>query len=313
MQHEEVTGGDQPAAARNEVAVGTPAEGCTAQSPPTQADGIQPWGTDAGIANPMRRGGVVGEKMEPQTYELAIVMPVHNEQDCIASVVRSWHDTLVTLGVDFVMLTIDDGSSDATGRVLQGIANDRIRVIHQTNRGHGPTILRGYGEATRLAQWVFQCDSDDEMPPDAFPQLWRVREQYEAVFGYRQARRQSAGRKFISMCSRATVHLAFGKGVRDVNTPYRLIRSDVLRPIVERIAPDTFAPNVIISGALARASADRQPAGAAPAPADRHRLHREMEAVEGRVPFVWTGGILSPAFQGRRSQRTAPIRRLHAE
>ncbi len=196
---------------------------------------------------------IVEDRGESRLYELAIVMPVHNEQECIASVVRSWHNTLMMLGIDFVMITIDDGSSDATGRVLQEIANDRIRVIHQANRGHGPTILRGYVQAAKLAEWVFQCDSDDEMPVDGFPSLWEVRHQYEAVFGYRQARRQSVGRKLISLCSRATVRLAFGKGVRDVNTPYRLMRCDVLRPIIDRIPADTFAPNVIISGALARA------------------------------------------------------------
>jgi dolichol-phosphate mannosyltransferase len=195
----------------------------------------------------------VTERRERRTYELAVVMPVHNEQDCIAVVVRSWHDLLRRLGVDFIMLVIDDGSTDATARVLQEVAADRIQVSRQTNRGHGPTILGGYREATRRARWVFQCDSDDEMPPDAFPRLWQVRDQYEAVFGYRQAVRQSLGRKLVSAGARATVRLAFGGGVRDVNTPYRLIRSDVLRPIVDRIGPDTFAPNVLISGALARA------------------------------------------------------------
>ncbi len=195
----------------------------------------------------------MGETAGHRTYEMALVMPVYNEQDCIASVVQSWYNVLTESGVDFLMITINDGSRDATGKVLQAIANERIRVVHQTNRGHGPTILWGYREATRLADWVFQCDSDDEMPPEAFPLLWEARRQYEAVFGYRQARRQSMGRKFISLCSRATVRLAFGKGVRDVNTPYRLMRSDVLRPIVDRIPPDTFAPNVVISGTLARA------------------------------------------------------------
>ncbi len=251
----------------------------------------------------------MGATTERRTYELAVVMPVYNEQDCIASVVQSWYNLLLESGIDFLMITIDDGSRDATGQALEGIANDRIRVIHQTNRGHGPTILSGYREATRLAQWVFQCDSDDEMPPEAFPPLWQARRQYEAVFGYRQARRQSMGRKFISLCSRATVRLAFGKGVRDVNTPYRLMRSDVLRPIVDRIPPDMFAPNVIISGALARGAADRQSPRAAPAPANRRRLHREMEAVEGRLSLLRPGGVLSPAFRCRRDQRTTTIGR----
>lgn len=195
----------------------------------------------------------MGVEQEKRPCELALVMPVYNEQECIASVVRSWHDLLAELTIDFVMIVINDGSRDATGAVLEGLTLDRLCIRHQANCGHGPTILRGYEEAVSRAPWVFQCDSDNEMLPEAFGSFWHLREQYDAVFGYRQARRQSTGRKVISLCSRATVRLAFGAGVRDVNTPYRLIRSEVLRPIVERIAPDTFAPNVIISGALAHA------------------------------------------------------------
>jgi hypothetical protein len=91
------------------------------------------------------------------------------------------------------------------------------------------------------------------MTPDSFPQLWARREEFDALFGERVGRSQSAGRRIVSAGSRATVRLLFGGGVADVNTPYRLIRAGVLREIVEQIPPDAFAPNVIISGALARA------------------------------------------------------------
>ena len=47
--------------------------------------------------------------------------------------------------------------------------------------------------------------------------------------------------------------MLFGKGVQDVNTPYRLMRAAILKQIVEQIPAGTFAPNVIISGAVAQA------------------------------------------------------------
>ena len=40
-----------------------------------------------------------------------------------------------------------------------------------------------------------------------------------------------------------------------MNIPYSLIRSDVLIPIIALIPDDTFAPNVAISGALAKTGA----------------------------------------------------------
>jgi len=190
------------------------------------------------------------------SLELALVMPVYNEQACIAGVVRSWREMLDGMGIRYRMLVLDDGSTDGTGAVLDAFAaEDGVEVIHKPNSGHGPTILRGYRRAVCLADWVFQCDSDDEMKPEAFPALWAMREQYDALFGVRAGRKQGAARRLISACSRLTVRMLFGRGVEDVNTPYRLIRSRALAKIIERVPDDTFAPNVIVSGALCRAGA----------------------------------------------------------
>jgi hypothetical protein len=81
--------------------------------------------------------------------------------------------------------------------------------------------------ATRFsrATWVFQCDSDDEMSPDAFPKLWNRREKYDAVFGFRAGRAQNAARRFLSGGSRCGDKNAVRRGVRDVNVPYRLMRA----------------------------------------------------------------------------------------
>jgi len=189
-------------------------------------------------------------------HDLALVMPVYNEAACIGAVVDAWREMLGRTGIDFLMIIVDDGSNDGTSRILQDLSDDdRIRVIRQANAGHGPAVLHGYRQAIQSAGWVFQCDSDDEMSPDSFPALWAMRHQCDAVFGYRLRRKQSLGRRLISWCSRATVRVLFGRGIKDVNTPYRLLRTSTLQPILEHIAPDAFAPNVIISGILALSGA----------------------------------------------------------
>jgi dolichol-phosphate mannosyltransferase len=48
------------------------------------------------------------------------------------------------------------------------------------------------------------------------------------------------------------VFLLFGKGVKDVNVPYRLIKASLMKQIIEQIPADMFVPNIIISGALAK-------------------------------------------------------------
>ncbi len=188
-----------------------------------------------------------------RTLDLALVMPVYNEQECIEAVVKSWYAMLEQTVPEFRMIVINDGSRDATEAALAGLGHlTRLQVINKPNSGHGPTILKGYWLAVREAHWVFQCDSDDELPPDAFPRLWQQREQYDFLFGTRGGRVQNTGRLIITRGSRLAVRLLFGPGVRDVNTPYRLMRADLLADILTKIPPDAFAPNVIISGLAAR-------------------------------------------------------------
>lgn len=183
--------------------------------------------------------------------ELAVVMPVYNEEGCIGEVLSSWRHAFHASGIDFVMLVLNDGSTDRTGQILDGFGRDeRIHVFHQANQGHGPTILDGYRRAVPLAEWVFQCDSDDEMPADSFGRLWEVRREADAVFGCRQDRRQTLQRRLITQISRLTVCTLFGRGVVDVNTPYRLMRASLLGRILEHVPADTFAPNLVVSGGL---------------------------------------------------------------
>jgi len=184
-------------------------------------------------------------------HELALVMPVYNEEECVAEVLRAWHGELSRLGIDFRMIVLNDGSTDRTKEKLAAFAsNPHIQIITKRNSGHGPTILQGYHMAVLSAHWVFQTDSDDEISPDHFSSLWSKRHDFDAIFGVRTGRNQNIGRKFISFVSRLTVRLLFGAGCRDVNVPYRLIRTTILQDILEKIPDDTFAPNVIISGAL---------------------------------------------------------------
>ncbi len=193
---------------------------------------------------------------EPQTRarrDLILVMPVYNEADCIAGVVEKWRDTFDELNINAELLVLNDGSKDDTARVLEQFADDpRVTVVNKANSGHGPTILMGYREAVARADWVFQVDSDDEMQPDAFAAFWEQRERYDAIFGVRWHREQDAGRQVLSAGSRVVVRLLFGRGVRDVNVPYRLMRANKLAPIVAAIPDDTFAPNLLISGVFGR-------------------------------------------------------------
>lgn len=179
-------------------------------------------------------------------------MPVYNEAEGITEVVADWTSRLDGLGLSYEFLLYNDGSKDETGARLDELATryPSVRAIHQTNRGHGPTILRGYREAR--GDWVFQTDSDDEIPASAFESVWARREGFDAVFGIRTGRPSGAGRRLLTRGAALAVRLLFGRGPRDTNVPFRLVRREVLQRLIDHIPGDTFAPNVILSGLTAR-------------------------------------------------------------
>ncbi len=192
---------------------------------------------------------------------LCVVMPVYNEEAAIGGVLKKWSDALLALGIDFVIRPYNDGSKDASLFVMREFMrqnpNARVEVRDKPNGGHGQTILTGYREAAHDGfDWVFQVDSDDEMGPDGFAELWNRRNLeggYDFLVGIRDGRVQSLPRKVISFISRCCVRLFYGrKTIWDVNTPYRLMRVSAFKPVFERIPLLTFAPNVILSGVVAR-------------------------------------------------------------
>jgi glycosyltransferase involved in cell wall biosynthesis len=180
--------------------------------------------------------------------DLTVVMPVYNERESIAAVVRDWCATLRELGVAFTLAVYDDGSTDGTAAVLEQLTAElpELELTRQSNRGHGPTVLRGYREAR--GEWVAQSDSDGEIAAAEFPALWARRAEHDLILGRRTGRDQSVARKLLSRLARRLTRLAFGAGVEDVNTPCRLMRRAPLQALLAELPETLFAPNVALSG-----------------------------------------------------------------
>ena len=189
---------------------------------------------------------------------LCLVMPVYNEEAAIAGVLKKWSDALMALDIDFTIRPYNDGSKDSSLKVMRDFAASHpashIEVRDKPNGGHGNTILTGYREAAADGfDWIFQIDSDDEMGPEKFGELWSHRFDYDFLVGTRDGRVQALPRKIISFVSRCCVKVFYGRRtIWDVNTPYRLMRTSVFGPIYNLIPLSTFAPNVILSGVVSR-------------------------------------------------------------
>jgi len=181
--------------------------------------------------------------------ELVFIVPVYNEAGAIGNVLDKWMEKLNRWKISFEIHVYDGMSKDNTLEIINNYSKryHNIVVHSVAHIGHGPTILLGLRE-NKNAEWVFQIDSDDEMDVGAFDSLWDKRNEYDFLIGRRNGRKSSLSRKTISFISRMVIRLFYGKGVWDVNAPYRLMRTEKFGPLFDVIPNTTLAPNLIISG-----------------------------------------------------------------
>ena len=94
-----------------------------------------------------------------RSYKVAVVMPIHNEQELVSRAVMR-----VPSFVDRI-IAVDDGSTDATWQRLSAIANERVvRLRHTLNRGVGAATKTGYRYCLRTdADLIAVMDGDGQM------------------------------------------------------------------------------------------------------------------------------------------------------
>jgi glycosyltransferase involved in cell wall biosynthesis len=179
---------------------------------------------------------------------LTILMPAYNEEDIIAASVTEWHKEVIAKVPGSRLLVIDDASTDGTPKVLAELAStlpDFDFIRREVNGGHGKTLLFGFREVS--SKFVFQTDSDRQHSPADFWHLWKLRHQFDFVFGVREKRQDGAFRKVITTAMRALNWLLWQVWISDANCPFKLMRMETLAKVLKRIPEDTFIPMVMVS------------------------------------------------------------------
>jgi len=183
--------------------------------------------------------------------ELAVIIPVYNEQDSIQKVIHEWILELDQACEHYTILAIDDGSRDNSLAILYELQKQyesRLMVITRPNRGHGQTCLEGYHHADKLgARFVFQIDSDWQCDPRYFPAFWNSRHQAVITSGVRKSRDDGWKRIIVTKTLRLMLLLAFRVDCPDANVPYRLMQTSAIQGAIRQIPTDFHLANVALA------------------------------------------------------------------
>lgn len=90
----------------------------------------------------------------------SVVIPVYNRAGSLGSALAS---VRAQSCMDFEVIVVDDGSRDDPAAVVEGLSDQRIRVVRQDNRG--ATAARNRGIDLARGRYIAFLDSDDVFLP----------------------------------------------------------------------------------------------------------------------------------------------------
>lgn len=132
---------------------------------------------------------------------LSVVVPCYNEQEVLAVLHARVTAAARQVTADYEVVLVNDGSSDATWPLMEGLAAADPRVVLvNLSRNHGHQLALSAGLAVCRGGRVLVLDADLQDPPELLADMWRMMDGgADVVYGQR-ARRvgESAFRRGVS-------------------------------------------------------------------------------------------------------------------
>jgi dolichol-phosphate mannosyltransferase len=174
------------------------------------------------------------ERPDASRPRLTVVVPAYDEELVIRDFVEA---TAPALPDGSELLVVDDGSSDATPKLLAEMVGefDGLRVVtHDRNQGIGAALATGFANAT--GDVVVTVDADMSHPVALVTRLAEGCRDADAVYGSRYVPGGAMEgvpqwRVLISRLANGVMRLAFRTRVRDLTTGMRAFRSEAVRDL----------------------------------------------------------------------------------
>lgn len=182
--------------------------------------------------------------------KVSIIIPAFNEAETVARVVEKVIAVELE-GLEREIIVVDDGSTDTTSVVLEGIETRwpaLVKVMrHEDNRGKGAAIRTALEQVT--GDIVITQDADLEYDPREFPRLLALFEDpaVRVVYGSRNLAKNPRsswrfywGGRLVS----CVTNLLYASDLTDEATGYKVFRTDLLRSLNLQADGFAFCPEV---------------------------------------------------------------------
>ena len=184
--------------------------------------------------------------------ELSVVVPVHNEAENVGPLIGEIGTALDGV-VDYEIVYVDDGSSDATAERLAeaGKGFPRLRVLrHRQQSGQSTALWTGVRHAR--APWIATLDGDGQNDPADIPKLLALALdpdlKLDLVAGHRVTRRDSVVQRLASRIANGVRSRMLHDDTPDTGCGLKLFSREVFLALPYFDHMHRFLPALVLRG-----------------------------------------------------------------
>ena len=167
--------------------------------------------------------------------DISVVIPLYNEEESLPELYAWIERVMHANDFTFEVIFVNDGSTDHSWDVIQGLAKTHPEVHgikFRRNYGKSPALYCGFKQAQ--GDVVITMDADLQDSPDEIPALFKMIkiDGYDLVSGYKQKRYDPLSKTLPTKLFNATARKISGiKNLHDFNCGLKAYRKDVVKNI----------------------------------------------------------------------------------
>jgi glycosyltransferase involved in cell wall biosynthesis len=165
--------------------------------------------------------------------DISVVIPVYSEAEALPELHQALTDALDRISQSAEIVFVDDGSSDGSAAVLDGLAHAdaRTQVLHlRRNYGQTAALMAAFQHST--GDVIIPMDGDGQNDPSDIPRLLdKLSEGFDVVSGWRTRRDDHFSRRLPSVVANRLISVLLGVPLHDYGCTMKAYRREVIEDI----------------------------------------------------------------------------------
>ncbi|MCP4319927.1 MAG: glycosyltransferase family 2 protein [Hyphomicrobiales bacterium] len=165
--------------------------------------------------------------------EISVIVPVFNEEDSLFPLCEKLQAVMDEISFEFEVIFIDDGSTDASPKRLDELADEHswVRCIN-FRRNFGKAAALDAGFLAARGEIIITMDADLQDDPSEIPNfLAALREGNDVVSGWKFVRNDPVNKTLPSKVFNGVVSRLSGVRLNDFNCGFKAYRAEALKDL----------------------------------------------------------------------------------